>query len=99
MKIETIKSRLAKNRPMISITLRMPVDVVDDLKRIAPLKGYSGYQSLMRAYVGSCLREDLERFEGSEVAKLLEKLRQSGVGEDILTKAAAEIAKDSSRSA
>ena len=92
MKMQTIKTRLAKDRPMTSITLRIPKDVVDDLKRIAPLKGYSGYQSLMRAYVGACLREDLERFEGSAVAKLMEKLRENGVGEEILTKAAGEIA-------
>jgi hypothetical protein len=92
MKMETIKARLAKDRPMVSITLRMPMDVVTDLKRVAPLKGYSGYQSLMRAYVGACLREDLERFEGSAVAKLMDKLRENGVGEEILTKAAAEIA-------
>jgi hypothetical protein len=92
MKMETIKTRLAKDRPMVSVTLRMPGDVVDDLKRIAPLKGYSGYQSLMRAYVGACLRDDLERFEGSAIAKLIEKLRENGVGDDILTKAAAQIA-------
>jgi hypothetical protein len=34
---------------MTSITLRMPEDVVADLKRIAPQLGGSGYQALMRA--------------------------------------------------
>jgi len=29
---------------MTTITLRMPIDVVDDLKRIAPLMGFTGYQ-------------------------------------------------------
>ncbi len=58
MKLETIKKRLAKDRSMVSITLRMPEDVVSDLKRIAPLKGFGGYQGLMRAYVGSGLRDD-----------------------------------------
>ena len=75
---------------MISVTLRMPEDVVDDLKRVAPLKGFSGYQTLMRAYVGAGLREDLERFEHSDVARLIAKLRESGVPEETLSRAAAE---------
>ena len=69
MKMETIKKRLAKNRPMVSVTLRMPEDVILDLKRVAPLKGFSGYEGLMRSYVGAGLCDDMERFEGSTVAK------------------------------
>ena len=88
MKMQTIKKRLAKNRPMVPVTLRMPEDVVADLKRVAPLRGYSGYQALMRAYVGAGLRDDLERIEGSAVGKLIEKLRESGVPEATLSKAA-----------
>ncbi len=91
MKMETIKKRLVKNRPMVSVTLRMPEDVIVDLKRVAPLKGFSGYQGLMRAYVGAGLRDDMERFEGSVVARLIEKLRESGVSEETLTKAASEV--------
>ena len=90
MKMATIKKRLAKNRPMVSVTLRMPEDVIVDLKRIAPLKGYSGYQGLMRAYVGAGLRDDMERFEGSAVANLIEKLRERGVSEETLIKAASK---------
>ena len=89
MKIETLKKRLTKNRPMVSVTLRMPEDIVDDLKRVAPLKGFAGYQALLRAYVGAGLREDMERFERSDVARLIEKLRESGVAEATLNKAAA----------
>ncbi len=91
MKMATIKRRLAKDRPMLSITLRMPADVVADMKRIAPLKGFSGYQTLMRSYVGAGLRDDLERFEGSAIGKLIDKLRESGVPEETLIKAAAEV--------
>jgi hypothetical protein len=91
MKLETIKKRLSKNRPMTSVTLRMPEDVVNDLKKIAPLKGFSGYQGLLRAYVGAGLREDLERMEGSAVAQLIEKLREDGVPEAQLNKAAASL--------
>ena len=46
---------------MITISMRIPKDVIDDLKRVAPLRGFSGYQPLMRAYVGQGLRADLER--------------------------------------
>ena len=63
MKIDALKKRLDKSRPMTSVTLRMPEDVVDDLKRIVPLLGFSGCQPLVRAYIGNGLRSDLERFE------------------------------------
>lgn len=52
MKIEYLKRRLDRNRPMTLVSIRMPVDVVEDLKPIAPLLGFSGYQPLLRAYVG-----------------------------------------------
>jgi len=48
---------------MTTISLRMPEDVVVLLKHVAPLLGFSGYQPLIRAYVGQGLRQDLERLE------------------------------------
>ena len=71
----------------------MPEDVVTDMKRIAPLRGFSGYQTLLRAYVGAGLREDIERLEGSAIGRLIDKLRESGVPEATLMKAASEAAK------
>ena len=91
MKLETIKKRLSKDRPMVSVTLRMPEDVVNDLKKIAPLKGFSGYQGLLRGYVGAGLREDLELMEGSAVVQLIEKLRADGVPEATLHKATSSL--------
>lgn len=87
MKLATIKRRLAKERPMISVTLRMPADVVEDMKRIAPRKGYAGYQALMRAYVGAGLREDLERHEGVDLHELVARLKEQGVPSDAITRA------------
>jgi predicted DNA binding CopG/RHH family protein len=52
MKVETLKKRLDKNRPMITVTIRIPEDVVEELKQLAPLLGFSGYQPLIRAYIG-----------------------------------------------
>ena len=34
MKLEQLKKRLDKQRPMTTISVRFPVDVLDDLKRV-----------------------------------------------------------------
>lgn len=90
MKIETLKKRLHRDRPMTTITMRMPEDVIEDLKRLAPLLGFSGYQPLARAYIGQGLRADLERLEGDTVSTLIASLRRQGVGEEILEEALRE---------
>ncbi|CDH46797.1 MAG: hypothetical protein IPL59_08150 [Candidatus Competibacteraceae bacterium] len=87
MKMNDLKQRLRKDRPMITVTLRMPEDVIDDLKRIAPLLGYSGYQPLIRAYIGQGLRADLARLEDAPINRLLESLKAQGVSEETLTRA------------
>ncbi|WP_330202589.1 hypothetical protein [Cyanobacterium sp. Dongsha4] len=91
MKIETLKKRLKSNRPMKSVTLRMPEDVVEELKAIAPLLGFSGYQPLIRAYIGQGLRQDLEKLEESNVLELIDSLKRQGVEETIINNALAEI--------
>lgn len=63
MKVETLKKRLNRNRTMTSIAIPMPEDAIEDLKRVAPLLGLSGYQPLVRAYIGQGLRSDLDRLE------------------------------------
>jgi len=91
MKINKLTQRLQKGRPMTLISLRMPIDVLDDLKRIAPLLGFSGYQGLIKAYIGQGLRADLERLEGSvDVTALIESLRKQGVKDEIISSALAE---------
>ena len=90
---ERIKRRLRPDRPMVSVTLRMPADVVEDLKNVAPARGFSGYQPLMRAYVGQGLREDLERLEDSGLQALVENLRRRGVDENVLAQAIADSSK------
>ena len=65
---------------MVAVTLRMPVDVVEDLKLVAPALGHSGYQPLIRAYVGRGLREDLERLEGSDLEALPTRQRVDFAG-------------------
>jgi len=91
MKINKLKQRLRQDRPMTMISLRIPEDVIQDLKQIAPLLGFSGYQPLMRAYIGQGLRADLERLEGSvEINTLIENLRKRGVEETVIASAMEE---------
>ncbi len=91
MKIETLKQRLNRNRPMTSVTIRMPEDVVEDLKKVAPLLGFSGYQPLIRAYIGQCLRLDLERFESETVTALVASLKRRGVSDAVIEEALSEV--------
>ena len=93
MKVESLKQRLDRNRPMTSVTIRMPEDVVEDLKRVAPLLGFSGYQPLIRAYVGQGLRVDLERFENEMVSALIVSLKRRGVSDVVIAEALSEVAR------
>jgi len=92
MNIKQLKRRLDRNRPMTSVTIRMPEDVVEDLKRIAPILGFSGYQPLIRAYVGQGLRQDLDRLENDAVVALISGLKKRGVSESVIEEALAEVA-------
>lgn len=91
MKMETLNKRLNRNRPMTSVTIRIPEDVIEDLKKLAPLLGFSGYQPLIRAYIGQGLRVDLERFESETVNALVESLKRRGVSEAVIDEALSEV--------
>jgi hypothetical protein len=94
MKAETLKQRLDRDRPMTSVTIRMPEDVIEDLKRVAPLLGFSGYQPLIRAYIGQGLRVDLERFESetvTTVTALVASLKRQGVSDMVIDAALSEV--------
>jgi hypothetical protein len=79
-----IRQRLRKDRPMATISIRIPEDVIEDLKEIAPKFGFSGYQPLIRAYIGQGLRKDLARLQRPELAGLEENLRRHGVKEEVI---------------
>ena len=66
-------------------------DVVEDLKKVAPLLGFSGYQPLIRAYIGQCLRVDLERFESETVTALVASLKRRGVSDAVINSALSEV--------
>ena len=77
---------------MTSITLRIPVDVVESMREIAPLRGFSGYQTLLKSYVSEGLRRDEERYTSDQTARLIEALRKRGVPEAVLEEAARDAA-------
>jgi len=92
MKINDLKKRLAKDRAVTEINLRMPEDVLEDLRRIAPQLGFSNPEALIRAYIGQGLRNDLAKLEQMpEISSLIESLRRKGVKDDVLADAVAEI--------
>lgn len=84
---ERLRRRLVKDRPMTTISIRLPEDVIDDLKEIAPMLGFSGYQPLIRSYIGQGLRKDLEKLEGTQVQVLTDSLRNQGVPDEVISAA------------
>ncbi len=91
MKPEALKKRLSRTRPMTTVTIRMPEDVIEDLKRVAPALGFSGYQPLARAYIGQGLRADLERIDNDTVLALIDSLKRRGVGDEVIQAALSEV--------
>jgi hypothetical protein len=75
---------------MAAISMRIPEDVIEELKEIAPSLGFSGYQPLIRAYIGQGLRKDQARMENSQVLVLTESLRKHGIADGIISAAIAE---------
>src|SRR5438067_12380577 len=92
MKSNKLKQRLRKDRAMTTISMRMPEDVVNDLKEIAPRLGFSGYQPLIRAYIGQGLRADMQRLnEHPKMSHLVKRLRKLGVKDELIASDMAEI--------
>jgi hypothetical protein len=87
---DRLKKRLRKDRPMTTISIRLPEDVIDDLKLLAPALGFSGYQPLIRAYIGQGLRKDLAKIENDQMRMVVESLRRRGVDEKVIADAIAE---------
>jgi len=75
---------------MTVISLRIPDDVIEELMEIAPALGFSGYQPLMRSYIGEGLRRDEQRLQNSRVIVLVESLRSQGVADEVISTAIAE---------
>ena len=82
---ERIQRRMTENRKMTSISLRIPEDVIEDLKEVAPTLGMGGYQALIKAYISRGLREDLARLEKQgHDQEIAARLRAHGVAAEII---------------
>lgn len=82
--------RMGVNRPWTTVSLRLPVDVVQELREVAPMLGWSRYETLLRCYIGEGLRQDLDRLGGSLAEKLTESLRKQGVPDEKIAAAIAD---------
>jgi hypothetical protein len=89
---ERLKKRLKKDRPSTTITMRIPTDVVESLKTVAPTRGFTAYQTLLKSYISEGLRRDEAQFDQHSVRKLADALKRRGVAEKVLQDAMAEIA-------
>ena len=88
---ERLRKRLKKDRSSTTITMRIPVDVVESLKAIAPLRGFAGYQTLLKSYISEGLRRDEAEYDQYTARRLAEALKRRGVAEDVLREAIAEV--------
>ena len=88
---DTLKKRLKKDRAVTSITLRIPVDVVDSLKAIAPHKGFTGYQMLLKSYISEGFCRDEAIFAPGVVECLSHVLKKRGVFKKFLDEALKDV--------
>lgn len=64
--------------------------MIEDLRLLAPVLGFSGYQPLLRAYVGQGLRRDLAKLENDQMKLVVDRLRRRGVADHVISEAVAE---------
>jgi len=89
---ERLKKRLRKDRPSTTITMRIPADVVESLKAVAPMRGFAAYQTLLKSYISEGLRRDEVQFDQYTARRLADALKRRGVTEKVLQEAMKEIA-------
>ena len=53
--------------------------------------GFSGYQPLIRAYVGQGLRKDLAHLENDQVKLVVESLHRHGVDDQVIAETITEV--------
>ncbi len=73
---ERLKKRLKKDRPSTTITMRIPADVVESLKAVAPMRGFSAYQTLLKSYISEGLRRDEVQFDQNTARRLAQLKRR-----------------------
>ena len=94
---ERLKKRLKKGRADTTITMRIPLDVVESLKAVAPMRGFTAYQTLLKSYISEGLRRDEAQFDQHTARKLADALKRRGIDGEVIDEALAEIEHDSMR--
>jgi hypothetical protein len=87
---DRLKNRLTRERPMVAVNLQLPADVVQSMQAIAPLHGFSDYQTLLKSYISEGLRRDEAQYASGSTARLIEALRKRGVPESLIAEAEQE---------
>jgi hypothetical protein len=77
---------------MTSITLRIPVAVVDSLKELAPKTGHSGCKAVLKSYISKGMRCDEAKFTFAPTQRLLQALKKRGVSAKVLDQALNDLA-------
>src|SRR5882724_12733369 len=75
---ERLRKRRKRDRPTTTITMRIPVDVVESLKAIAPTRGFTAYQALLKSYISDGLRRDEAEFDQQTTRRLAEAVKRRG---------------------
>jgi hypothetical protein len=87
---EKLKGRRRIDRPMTTISIRIPEDLIGDLKEMAPLLGFGGYQPLIRSYISEGMRRDEALLDEPEVRSVEASLKKHGLSDEAITEVMAE---------
>jgi len=63
------KMLLSKERTKTTVSVNVPVDVLEDLKNVAHAKEMSSIEALVQFYVGQGLRQDLAELRRKHAAE------------------------------
>lgn len=79
---ERLRKRLKKNRPTTTISMRIPMDVLDSLKTIARTRGFNAYETLLKSYISDGLRRD--EAQNPHIGSSFDDfLKEDGIFEDV----------------
>ena len=83
---------LLMRRARTFIPMRIPADVVESLKDVAPMRGFSAYQTLLTSDISERLRREEVQFEQNTAQRLAAALKRRGVAAKVLQEAMRELA-------
>lgn len=72
---------------MSLISIRLPQQMIDELKEIAGTKGFSGYQGLIRYYISQGARKDLDEMDVPNLKNVARALKEHGVSKKVIDEA------------